>query len=131
MVHVASRAVSTTPVARRASSACGASAILPEDALANVTETEVLVVRAHSRRQYCCHPRLIDRMQRRIAVQTQREWPGAARQVKASKDLAQLLCRSHSMHIAAVRDAPPLEQFTIARQHYAVFGAANALDFVV
>ena len=104
---------------------------LPEYAVANIACAETIVVSKDGRGQHWCHLCLVDRTQRRIAMHTQRERPGAARQVKAINDLAQLLCRSYGMHITPLRDAPPPEQITITRQHNAAFGAANALDFVV
>src|SRR4029450_6394931 len=97
---------------------------LPEYAVANVACAEAIVVSKDGRGQHWCHLCLVDRTQGCVAMQTQRERPGAARQVTAINDLAELLGRSPALHTGAVRDAPPLEQITITRQHDAAFGAA-------
>ena len=64
-------------------------------------------------------------------MQASRERPRTARQVESIEDLAQLQSGPDGVHVAAVLDAPALEQLSISRQHDASLRASDTLDLFI
>ena len=72
-----------------------------------------MLVRPHRRRQPVKNELLGDRRKLRVAMQAQGERSGGGRQVQPARDLGQLRQRAQRVHIAAVFDCAPLEQFAV------------------
>ncbi len=101
---------------------------LPVHARAAAASSKHVPAVRHRRRQSIEHLRLVDRLQRHVAVQAQRERPRLRRELQSLDDLAQLLRRLQRMHVAAVRDVAALQQVAVARQDRAVFVAGARAD---